>query len=74
MGKMKEFAQNVLDTQSTTDMVARLLDRVDHAGGTLIGVPTEMLVQLSNVLECEHVNRLATAWACDRIGDDELGI
>ena len=62
MGRMKEFALQAIESQTTSEMVRNLLHRLDHTPGALIGVPESLLCRLSDVLECEHVNRLATTY------------
>jgi hypothetical protein len=57
VGALKRMAE-----QARESMTAR--ERVDHclSAPDLHDVPTESLIQLMNVLECEYVNRMAMTY------------
>jgi hypothetical protein len=57
MGVIKQFAQSCIDTMETKQLVDMLLDRFSGMEG-VNDIPTDKMIHLSNVLECEHVNRL----------------
>ena len=54
MDALKDFRQECIESASNEELIDLLLTRIN-----LDAVPTEKLVQLSNVLECEHVTRLS---------------
>lgn len=58
MGAMKQMLMEYQDKEPTAVLVERLIERFSTING-VNEVPTEKLVHLMNVVECEQVSRLA---------------
>ena len=64
MGAIKQFAQSCIDALETKELVDMLNDRLSGMVG-VHDIPTEKMVHLSNLLECEHINRLQHRYTAD---------
>lgn len=69
MGAMKQMLMEYQDKEPTAVLVERLIERFSTIDG-VNEIPTEKLVHLSNVLECEHVNRLSAVYTYNQSIED----
>ena len=73
MGAIKQFAQQCIDNLTTLQLVNMLLDRFSAMEG-VNEIPVEKMIHLSNVLECEEVNRLCQVHRIVDADDDWIGV